>query len=394
MVMKKIVFFGILYLTAYILLPFVHSYNGARSLSLGYSTTASSYDINAMFINPALLAALNYSLTGYQYQNSYMDYSNFADELNEIMESNLDNFENLSATEKDSLFEKLDHLFSSKAGLYGSTASVPGFISRGYGISFSSGKAAVMHPVENEIFNQPVTDLTSNDIATLQMHFMGFSYKQFSFSYALNLSQGMNMGVTLHYLTGKVTEFNRSIMDTSFPTGSRPSTYLEYGWEKADSKFSRLLMDLGFSVNLGAYFNVGLSIKNITSAKIKTSDPEREIPLPKRITAGFGFTPAPDWGIYLDLDLDKRDLLFSGEKIQPVSLGVEKGFFQNKFFLRGGFLTDLTDKYFIGKKSNVLYGLGFGFNLGTFAVDFALGVDSSGRVNNLAISGFFILKKD
>jgi hypothetical protein len=92
------------------------------------------------------------------------------------------------------------------------------------------------------------------------------------------------------------------------------------------------------------------------------------------------------------MDIIQTDLLYSGNKMQPISLGVEKGFFKNKLLLRTGFLTDLTEKYFLGTKSNVLYGLGFGFNIGYFIVDFGLGVDSHGSVNNLALSGFFIIK--
>jgi hypothetical protein len=71
---------------------------------------------------------------------------------------------------------------------------------------------------------------------------------------------------------------------------------------------------------------------------------------------------------------------------------VEKGLFQNKLFLRAGFLSDLAAKYFLGRKANVLYGLGCGFNLGKFLVDIALGLDPQGRVKNLGISGFYMLR--
>jgi hypothetical protein len=88
----------------------------------------------------------------------------------------------------------------------------------------------------------------------------------------------------------------------------------------------------------------------------------------------------------------KGDLYFNGKKSQPVSLGVEKGFFQNKLFLRAGFLNDLGEKYFLGRKANILYGLGFGFNLGNFLADFALGLDHMGHVKNLGISGFYLVQ--
>jgi hypothetical protein len=40
----------------------------------------------------------------------------------------------------------------------------------------------------------------------------------------------------------------------------------------------------------------------------------------------------------------------------------------------------------------VLYGMGFGFNLGNVMVDLALGLDPLGRVKNLGISGFYLIK--
>jgi hypothetical protein len=35
--------------------------------------------------------------------------------------------------------------------------------------------------------------------------------------------------------------------------------------------------------------------------------------------------------------------------------------------------------------------MGFGFNLGKFLVDLALGLDNMGHVKNLGISGFYML---
>ena len=78
--------------------------------------------------------------------------------------------------------------------------------------------------------------------------------------------------------------------------------------------------------------------------------------------------------------------------MQPFSFGIEKGFFKNKFFIRAGMLSDLTEKHFFGKKSNTLYGMGLGFNMKKISVDVAVGIDNDGTVKNLAISGFFLLK--
>ena len=51
-----------------------------------------------------------------------------------------------------------------------------------------------------------------------------------------------------------------------------------------------------------------------------------------------------------------------------------------------------AQKYFLGRKAKVLYGIGLGFNLGNFLVDLALGLDRLGHVKNLAISGFYLIK--
>ena len=109
----------------------------------------------------------------------------------------------------------------------------------------------------------------------------------------------------------------------------------------------------------------------------------------RRFIAGLAFRPTLQWGIYLDIDVNKTDLFLNGEEVQLISLGVEKGFFNNKLFIRAGLVSDLTEKYFIGSRSNILYGLGFGFNMSKIFVDFGIGIDSGGIVNNLAISGFF-----
>jgi hypothetical protein len=92
------------------------------------------------------------------------------------------------------------------------------------------------------------------------------------------------------------------------------------------------------------------------------------------------------------MDLKKLDLLYNGQDMQPISFGIEKGFFKNKFFVRVGMLSDLAEKYFIGKKSNALYGLGVGFNMRKIIVDLAVGLDNDGTIKNLAVSGFIIVK--
>ncbi len=396
--MKKILIIIVFFGFVCYLLPVVPGYYGARALSLGYAGIAMNYDVNAIFINPALLSTLSYSMTGYQYQNSYLDYKNFNDNLSEVLEYDLEHFETIDAGEKRVLFSKLKDLYRSKVGIYGFSSSVPGFVTRNYGISFSVVNTAFINPVsptnstENgiDLFEKDPGDVSNDEIASLEMNFVGLHYKQVSLSYALRISRSLNFGMTFHYLYGKITEFNSSINENIFSIDRDAKDYLEAAWSAADEKFSRFNADLSLVMDIGKFFKVALVTKNIGSPKIKT--PEREITLNRRIIAGLAFRPNMQWGVYLDMDISKTDLLHNGSEMQPISFGIEKGFFNSRFFLRVGFLNDLTEKHFFGSKSNVLYGLGLGFNMKKIVVDVALGLNSSGTVKNLAISGFILFK--
>jgi len=389
--MKNLKLFLLLIGVAFQLFSLGPEYYGARSLSLGYSSTGLNYDVNAIFINPALLSNLQQSASGYQYQQSYMDYKNFAEELDSLLVYKLQDFDALAVDDKTKVVNGLESLFMGESGFFGSRANVPGFVTRDYGISFSTFKTAFINPISTDVFNKPAGDITSGDIASLKMNFLGLDYKQISGSYSLGLGGGFVVGITLNYIYGKVADFDISILDSQvFHRGNSTKKYLESAWDPAEEKFSKITTDIGLSMNLGKYFTAGVLIKNMGSAKITTS--KREIEINKRITAGLAFIPNLDWKIFLDIDLHETDLMYSGNKMQPISIGIEKSFFKQKLFLRAGFLTDLNDKYFLGEKSNSLYGCGFGFNVGNMVVDFGIGIDGGGSVNNLAVSGFFIIK--
>ncbi len=390
--MKKIVLFAVLLSFTCGLFSIVPAYHGARSLSLGYAGSAFSYDVNAIFINPSMLSSLPYKLTGYQYQNSYLDYKDFSDTLSQVLDANLEQFESLPAAEKGIVFSQLQDLFESKTGIYGFSANVPGFISRNFGISASLVNTAIMNPVKPDtgFFEKDPETVSNDEIASLEMNFIGLRYKQVSLSYSFPLFKNVYFGVTLHYLNGEITEFNASINDELFSKDLGSRDYLELAWDGADEKFSKLVADVSLSMDVGRYFRVALVTKNVGDPRIKT--PLREITLKRRVIAGLALRPDQQWGIYLDMDIAKTNRLYNGEEIQPLSIGIEKGFFENRFFVRAGFLSDITEKQFFGTKSNVLYGIGLGFNMKRIVVDFAVGMNSSGTVKNLAISGFFIFK--
>ena len=367
-------------------------YYGARSLSLGYASTGYNYDLNAMFINPALLANVEYTLTGYQYQNSYMDYKHFEENLENILNYDLKNFQSLQDNEKTSAMNTLKSIYGDKTGMYGFSSSFPGFVSKNVGVSVSWVNTGVMNPITTgteTIFNKDPQNVTNEDITALKMNFMGLKYKQITLAYALSMNT-INFGIAVHYLNGKISEFEQSITESPFNSSTGTKDYLEYGWKQASKKFSRVVSDIGVSVQLGQYFTAGLVMKNFGNAKIQT--PVREIKLDKRVTAGLSFRPNTQLGLYLDMDIKRSDFTYSGKEMQPISFGIEKGFFKNKLIIRGGMLNDLAEKQFLGKKSNVLYGLGLGFNMNWVIMDMGIGLNSRGDIKSLAISGFFLIK--
>jgi hypothetical protein len=370
----------------------IPGYFGARSLSLGYASTAFNYDINSIFINPAILSSTNITLWGYQYQHSYMDYKNFGQDLGELLNHNLNDFENLGESDKSVVFSKLNDLFHSKAGIYGFRSSIPGYISKNFGLAIALENTALINPIDpgEDFFAKQVQTVSNADIASLEMDFIGLDYKKVSLSYSMDFHQSFSVGITLHYLNGKVSKFKRSIADDIFTMDKEPKDYLEYSWDSSEEKFSKVVADAGILVNLGNFFNVALVYRNFGAAKIEASG--QEIALNKRIIAGLALKPNTQWGIFVDVDLKKSDLLYNGQEMQPISLGVEKGFFENKFFIRIGMLNDLTEKTLLGKKSNAMIGMGIGFNMGKFIVDAALGIGPDGTVKNLAVSGFIIMK--
>jgi hypothetical protein len=388
--MKKIFFlfmiFG-LFLPSHSFFPYFY---GARSLALGYSSLAFNYDYNAIYINPALLNSLRASLGGFQYQSSFLDFQDAAGHWAGISAYDLKNFQDLNAETKSLLLGKLDSIFAAKNGINGFQFSNPGYAGKGYALSLAKVDAAVIFPEANSILAKPPGDITNDDIASLQMRFIGFQYSDYSLAIAIPLGQGLAMGATAHYLKGRNAEFNASITETPFLPGANAKDFLHFAWSGAEKKFSKLNFDVGISADLGQYFKAGLMVKNVSNPVISTAF--SELRLARRLVGGLALRPDDQLGIFLDIDVAKGDLYHNGQDAQPVSLGVEKGLFQNKLFLRAGFLSDLCDKYILGRKANVLYGLGFGFNLGNFLVDFALGLDHMGYMKNLAISGFYLLK--
>ena len=391
--MKKLLLLTVLFGLSLPVFPFFPFFYGARSLALGNSSLAFNYDTNALFINPALLSSITSSLGGYQYQNSSLDFRDICGQLDSILARDLAGFESLEEADRQALLADLKEVISSKAWLSGFRFRNPGFAGRGYALAIATVDAAVVHPLASlagAILDKPAGEISNTDIASLRLRFLGFHYTDYSLAAAFPLSQTTAFGATIHYLKGKNTEFTAALADEPFQSGRNAKEILQYAWSAADRGFSKLNLDLGVSAAFGPYFRAGLAVKNVASPVISTA--AGELKLSRRLIAGLSFRPDSQLGIYLDIDVAQADLYHTGEEAQPLSLGIEKGLFRNKLLLRAGLWSDLAAKYFVGRRSNALYGLGFGFNLGNVLVDMAMGLDALGRVKNLGISGFYLLK--
>jgi len=389
--MKKYIIILILTLNFTLMGGIVPKYFGARALSLGYATTAFSYDINMLFINPSFLSSISYSMSGYQYQQSYQSYYNSYDLLNNILSYDISDFNSLSDIKKEQVWKSIGELYSNKVGLYGYKAQVPGFISKNYGISISFENESVVSPIDNEILSKDTSNVTQTDIDSLKFNFLGLSYKKFSIGYAMNFSQDLNIGVTLNYLSGKGNKFSDFLINkNNFNSDKKIDSYVSRAWTDTEHEFSKIIFDFAANMNIGQYFRVGAVLKNYGNPVISFADENIEIK--QRIIAGVAFRPAKSMSLYIDLDIKKTNLLYNGEDMQPFSFGLEKGFFNNKLFIRAGFLSDLTADYFLGKKSNSIYGFGFGFNMNKIIVDCGMGIDNNGKITSIAVSGFVIVQ--
>jgi hypothetical protein len=388
--MKKIIVIAAFLVLARPVSAFFPFFYGARSLALGYSSLAFNYDCNAVYLNPALLNSFSMPLGGYQYASSFLDHQDFSGLLQNIGLADLADFENLDAARKNDLWQRLQEAFSLKSGINGFQLKNPGYAGKGYGLAVSSVDAAVVFPLDSDVLAKGAEAVTQGDIDSLRVRFIGFHYTSYSFAFSFPLGQGVAVGGAVHYLKGRAGQLDLALDAAPFQPPAGASDYLQYAWDAAANDFSKFNFDLGISADIGAYFKAGLVARNATNPLIAAG--EAEIRLPRRVTAGLTFRPDSQLGIYLDVDVARSDLYHNGQKVQPVSLGVEKGFFQNKFFIRAGLLNDLAATYFLGRKSKVVYGIGLGFNLAHFLVDVGMGVDGAGKVKNLAVSGFYVIR--
>lgn len=363
---------------------------GARSLALGQSIFAGGWDVNAIYLNPAALAEAQVGLTAYQYQQAYRDYQEFEDNLLEAMSLDLGSFSSLNPEKRGEVIGVLEDLWNSRHGISGSTASLPAVVSRNFGFSISWVRTGRMHPVETDAFDIPAESWGSGEMDSLRMRFTGLDYRQYSLAYALDLTRSMRLGVGLHYLTGKGTRFDAPLTGDPFGQEAGIRDLTSYAWEQAGNKFNRILADVSLVVSLGTNFQGVVVAKNLGKAKINLDSTNLE--LPQRLIAGLAFRPSGRMAVYLNMDLKATDLWQDGRDVQPISLAVEVALYQQKILLRAGIWNDLEEKYFLGSRSNVQYGLGLGFRMSRVILDVGMALDSSGSVAGLAVGAAILVQ--
>lgn len=365
-------------------------YYGARSLSLGYSSSAYNYDINSLYLNPGLLSGFGYFITGYQNQSDFSSYKGFGEVLGELLAENIQNFDIIGVNDREVIHDRLKELFTSKHGMYGFTSNSAGAAFKRYGFSIARINTSVINPERAPVLDAETTELTQEEINGLNLSFTGLSYTQYSVSYSLDFTKEISIGVTMHYLSGSVTRFLKPLVNEEFTSSSTEKDYLKYGWSGAEDNFGKFLIDLSVSASLSTILRVALILKNYRNPVIETE--QGDIILDQRTIAAVSIKPDQKTGIYLDLDLKQSDLYLNGELVQPVSLGVERAFFNGNFFVRLGIMSDLTEKYLFGSKGKLLYGVGLGVYIKKVLIDAGIGIGGDGKVNSFAVSGFFIVK--
>jgi hypothetical protein len=363
---------------------------GARSLSMGTGGIATASGINPVFINPALIGDFSGSISGYQYQNSYRDRNDFEDQLSALLDTDLWNFTSLPDSRKEDILARIRQLNRAGTGLMGFSGHFPGLILGNYGIGGAIYTSGVINPVYSDRFDQAVSDVSQSDINALAFTFHGFSFTNYSLSYSVDVTYDLRIGANFNYINGKYARRDFFINDEVFSSRKSRIDYLQKAWSDPAEIIRTLNIDLGVSISMGKYFRAAAVLKNLTQPRLL--DEDEDSILDRIVVAGIAFTPDHTWTICADFQLMKSRIFMSREEIQPLALGVEKGFFKNMMFLRLGFLGDIDDDHLVGENSNMLIGLGGGFRFGNFAVDISAALDNKGTMGGLGVSGFALIR--
>lgn len=356
-----------------------------RALALGMGGLSFSYDFTALYGNPALLSNFQFSVTGLTYQNRYSDLLKMEEHLDGLLQSWRQKGSGLPLGSEGQ--EHLNALSESGSGLYGFDAKIPGFLIKNFGVGVARTESAFMAPVLVD------GSIIAADRGEPLFHAVALKYTQYSLAYAMPVSQNVFFGLGAHFMTGKIGVNDYSINDSFFEIGLDTHDYVNRAVDSCQEKFTKIVCHIGLIWKVAQTFDVSLTVENIGDPSLlEDEDKGINIELKHRYRASFSFRPVLDWGFYVDADINKTPIYPGFEqKRQPVSLGIEKGFFQNSAFLRAGFNTDISRKYILGKNSYMTLSFGVGIRVNAFLVDAGLILNGNGTVNGLAIAGYYVV---
>ncbi len=364
---------------------------GPRSLSLGYGGNAFSYDYNVIINNSSLISNLPVIVGGYNYQTEYFEYNDFSNKLNVFFSSNYANFDSLDISLKSEVVSRINDIYSSKYGIFGSKVNGFGFMMKSYAFAVQFVEITVINPNKNNVMNKKVNDIVKQDLDSLKMDVISFNFKRYILSYSLPVSRNLNIGMNFSYLNGDSYKNEINVSSQSFfDKGLDMREYSQEFWDLCDTGISKIKFDVSISMNVSRSLIVYASMFNIGKPEFGINN--TKLVFDNRYKAGLVFRPSLTWGFYFDFDIFKYDYLFNGNKLQNISIGIEKGFFKNMLILRVGMYSDISEKFFFGKNSVNVYSLGLGFNAGKILIDSGVSFNSDGSIRAVAIGGYYIVK--
>lgn len=357
-----------------------------RSLALGMGGLSFSYDFSALYHNPALLASFPFSVSGLSYQNRYGDLLDMERNLSGLVREWRNRGADQVLSPQGQSFK--DALTESGSALHGFDARIPAMLLKNFGLGVARIKSAYMTP----LYASDGALSLGEDEAPL-FHSVGLDYTQYSLAYAMPLGQTLFLGTTAHFLSGKLGLATHSLSDPFFDQDRSVKEYISRITDESEQKFSKILFHFGLIWKVAETLDVSLTVENFGSPTLFSEEESgKKIELPERYRASFSFRPTMDWGFYADADLRKSKVYpgFDQER-QPVSIGIEKGFFQNTAFLRIGLYTDISRTIILGEKSAMALSFGAGLRVGAILVDAGLILNGNGSVNGLAIAGYYVV---
>lgn len=136
------------------------------------------------------------------------------------------------------------------------------------------------------------------------------------------------------------------------------------GYYRSDARITKhfFSLDVGLAMPLGEHFRVGLALKDLRHKTFHTALGNKLV-FPARSRLGFAYI-GTRWQVGLDADLTQSRVLYSDERRQDISLGVEWLILPN-IALRSGYRKDVQDNL----PDKLAFGLGW--KISRFSVDVA-----------------------